>query len=656
MRAYPLGQVFRAASPAATTTYAYDKAHRLASATDSRSGQSVAYRYSPGGLLNQMQVGARVTDYIYDPVGRLTGIWAPSNDLISYAYDRGGRLTEKWLPNGANTRYIYNADNTVQQIINRNRSGAIISQHDYTYDAGGNRLTHLERIAGTTTPYRYVYDELARLTEVRNNSTNALIEGYGYDPLGNRKTKTDGTTTLAYVYDAANQLKEIHQGSDTGALLASLDYDSNGNLTTKSEGATTTSLTYDALNRLIQAAKTGQPVQTYLYDAEGRRIKKTVGSNPTQYLYNGPDILAEYGASWSAATATYTHGPRMDDPILRATAGGTQYYHQDGLGSVVALSDGTGEITGTARYDAWGNPVAMTGAIPQYGYTGREPDETGLIYYRGRYYDPAIGRFTQPDPIGLQGGMNLYAYVNTNPVNYTDPWGLTPLNVDVNTTLTFNNSYFNASFDASGGLNSGRQTLPGGSGYIGASGPSQVVDLYVRAYAPWDSFGGGFQGDSRGPSTDLDATSRLQGRVTIDLTTGEVLGASAISSPSGCAGPPCSTINSLFGGNGIDPAIDVANPETSVEGSAGSYTVNFSAANPLIPFNVAPNLDLSVSLTIQNGEIHGSLAGDAFPNAEVFVAGPNGARMLHTFNTSGGPRTGPLRYLPGANKRPMGEF
>jgi RHS repeat-associated protein len=114
----------------------------------------------------------------------------------------------------------------------------------------------------------------------------------------------------------------------------------------------------------------------------------------------------------------------MDDPIARTAGAVTQYYHQDGLGSVVALSGATGSTDATRRYDAWGNTIASTGTLPQFGYTGREPDATGLIYYRARYYDPSIGRFTQRDPIGLNGGINQYAYVNDNPVNFTDPEGL----------------------------------------------------------------------------------------------------------------------------------------------------------------------------------------------------------------------------------------
>ena len=83
-----------------------------------------------------------------------------------------------------------------------------------------------------------------------------------------------------------------------------------------------------------------------------------------------------------------------------------------------------GMASATQRFDAWGNVIAASGSIPTYGYTGREPDASGLIYYRARYYHPGLGRFISRDPIGLQGGINPYAYADGNPVLFNDPSGL----------------------------------------------------------------------------------------------------------------------------------------------------------------------------------------------------------------------------------------
>jgi RHS repeat-associated protein len=257
------------------------------------------------------------------------------------------------------------------------------------------------------------------------NGTAAQQQNYSFDPLGNRLTKSLGTTSptiTAYVHDAANQLKEIRSGSATGTLLATLTYDADGNLKTRSDSGIT--FTYDALNRLTQATQSGQPTQTYVYDDEGRRIQKTVGGTATNYLYSGVNLVAEYAATWGSPVAQYTYGPMIDNIITRITASTTQYFHQDGLNSVMAATNTVGGTDATQRFDAWGIKVASTGTAPHYGYTGREPDETGLIYYRARYYDPTQGRFTQRDPIGLAGGVNRYAYANGNPLLYTDPLGL----------------------------------------------------------------------------------------------------------------------------------------------------------------------------------------------------------------------------------------
>jgi len=180
-----------------------------------------------------------------------------------------------------------------------------------------------------------------------------------------------------------------------------------------------------------------------------------------------------------------------------------------------------------------------------------------------------------------------------------------------------------------------------------ASATSQSVDVHLRTFAPFESFGGGFEGDDRSFSTDLNATSRIAGKVTIAPATGQVLGATARSSPSSCAGAPCSLV--------LGDSSRTGTPTISTRNVNGAIVVNMAGANPLV--RGAPNIHLSLTLRVgPNGGFSGSLAGDAFPNAEVFVVGPGGATMLHKFSTSGGPLTGPFLYLPGANTRPMGDF
>ncbi len=394
---------------------------------------------------------------------------APNGDYISLAWDAGGRLAEKWFPNGINTQFGYNPDGTLSRVKNRRgyTDADLVSQHDYLYDGFRNRIQHAETINGVTDITDYVYDDLMRLvTSTAGGVTNA----YQYDILNNRTavltTDALGATTSVYsIFDAANQNTELRGGSATGPLVGGMVYDANGSgrvaaqqrgthrrtpcgcnlakqcvggVVTRSAtactGATVTAAAYDFLGRTAQITKTGQPAQSYDYDDQNRRIRKTVGTVVNNYLYQGEDILAEYANGWAAATGFITHGATTDVPLAWQPAAsdpaGPRYFHQDGLGSIVAMSTTAG-TTDTERFDAWGEKLVGSGAIPLYGYTGREQDGTpttgtGFIYYRARYYDPANGRFTQRDPIELKGGINLYAYVGGNPVNIVDPTGLAP--------------------------------------------------------------------------------------------------------------------------------------------------------------------------------------------------------------------------------------
>ncbi|MBK8402493.1 MAG: RHS repeat-associated core domain-containing protein [Propionivibrio sp.] len=382
--------------------------------------------------IKETDVNGKYWRYRYDAAGRLTTLWDSQDSYLAYLYDQGARLKQKWLANGVTSEYVYNADNTLAQLKNsaydfNTFTYATLTQHDLTYDSLGRKQTATDKVGAFTQP-------------VQNFA-------YGFDPLGNRITRNDITSGIltSYVHDpATNQLKEIHAGGTAGALIGALIYDDAGNLVQKCEGGTVTAnatsctgssvlaLQYNADNRIAQASGNGAS-ESYAYDDQGRRIRKTSNGSTTFYLYNGPDIVAEYEGDWSKPKAFTTHGPGTDDPVVRYTrnAGGTydkRYYHQDTQNSSVAVTDANGTLIGTQLFDGWGNKIqsGTLGSVERYGYTGREPDATGLIYYRARYYDPGVARFTQRDPIGLQGGVNQYAYVGNSPVNYSDPSGLLP--------------------------------------------------------------------------------------------------------------------------------------------------------------------------------------------------------------------------------------
>ncbi len=173
----------------------------------------------------------------------------------------------------------------------------------------------------------------------------------------------------------------------------------------------------------------------YRYDGFDRRIEKDVNGTVTRYLYDDLEILLEYDGT-NLLLARYAHGPGIDSPVMVERDGNGDgffdaserfFYHSDGLGSITELTDSTGAVARALVTDSYGRIVQDTGGVESpFAFTGREFDaESGLYFYRARYYDPATGRFLSKDPIGFLGGdINLYSYVGNNPINFTDPLGL----------------------------------------------------------------------------------------------------------------------------------------------------------------------------------------------------------------------------------------
>jgi RHS repeat-associated protein len=222
----------------------------------------------------------------------------------------------------------------------------------------------------------------------------------------------------------------------TNTNTATFTYDSNGNVSAKTDAAGTTQYSWDFENRLKQVTLPNGRTVAYKYDALGRRVQRTpsVGIS-TNFVYDGSDVIKDLNSDGS--TVDYVDGPGIDNKLRLTDSrlSGPLYFLQDHLGSTTALANSLGAVVSQKSYDSFGNQSPGV-TLTRYGYTGREFDsDTGLYYYRARWYDPKLGRFISEDPIGLNGGLNMYTYAKSNPQNMRDPWGL--YNEDVHYYLTY---------------------------------------------------------------------------------------------------------------------------------------------------------------------------------------------------------------------------
>jgi len=432
-------------------SYEYDALNRLA--VVNRPGEpNIVYTYDIAGRVDHVNDRGNITEFYYDRVGRLTDVNDPEDRLVSYDYDNMSRREKLIYPDNSYVTYQYDALSRLDKIIDD--SNNVIADYDYdslgrrtlltlgndanaVYDYDlGNRLTKLTNNLDDTNSltfayddydkvgnrlsmrinnanaHVYTYDEIYRLTSVDYNDGNAT--SYLYDALSNW-LETDDGTTLSFTSDNMNQYTYV------GATQ--YFYNDNGCLSRDS----TYRYYYDCENRLTDVNNlANQPIASYKYDYAGRRISKTVGAITTKYCYDGQQVIAEYENDVLARK--YIYGPGIDEPICMidvSNDNAVYYYHFDGLGSVVALSDVNKVIVEQYSYDVFGEPDATSSIGNPYMFTGRRYDsETANYYYRARIYKPSIGRFLQPDPIGYDDGLNMYVYVGNNPIMCVDPLGL----------------------------------------------------------------------------------------------------------------------------------------------------------------------------------------------------------------------------------------
>jgi RHS repeat-associated protein len=425
--------------------YEYDPFGRLSRVID-RKAQATSYDYDGQDRVLTATRPEGVTRFTYDAVGRLAQI-ADQAGTISYAYDTVDRLVQETQATGAVTSVVNYAYDTLDRRISRSVQGVANETTSYGYDRA-NRLTSI-LYRGQTTSFEYdaagrltrktlpnairqelAYDAADRLLSITyKRPDDSLIEaiGYGYDANGRRVTETKSAAPLADTaftaqYDAADRMTSIVL-TVTGQSFT-LAYDENGNLASKTETTNPSNQTlysWDSRNRLTGIQGPGVNA-AFSYDALGRRVARSMNGQTVSYVYDGLQAVGEIGPNGAVGLLT---GRGLDEVIARYTNAGARTYLTDALNTVLAQTREDQSVQNFYAYSPYGEASTLgdnEGNAIQY--TARENDNTGLYFYRARYYDPVLKRFISEDPIGMTAGLNFYKFVNNNPVSFTDPTGL----------------------------------------------------------------------------------------------------------------------------------------------------------------------------------------------------------------------------------------
>lgn len=449
------GQKSKIIKPDGTVlTHQYDAKGRLAKLTSSDLRISYSYTYSKNDDLISVQDATQTQNNLrfYDKNGRLASETLGNGFTVTYSYDRIGRPTEATLTDGSTIRYQY--DGTHLKKIIRSKNNQEVYAHEYThYDLSGSLLE--SRMAGNAGSIQFAYTGNGTLKEmncatyhetltfnkvnhVTSASTNQGDQKFTYDDLYQLSSE-EGVFNHTYQHDSlynciskdnfehsTNALHQIHQFKH-----ATFTYDANGNRSKSVSDNEEIHYTYDPFDRLVELNE-GSIKTIYTYDSFNRRLSKSQYEDgrllgKTNYIYFGQNEVGSFdenGAIQELRILGIGHGAEIGAAIAIELKKDIYIPINDHNGNIVALLDLEGEQCARYTYSAFGEE--RTGGIvsPWRFSSKRVDEESGLINFGRRYYDPITARWLTPDPLGFEGGPNLYAYVLNSPIDHIDLYGL----------------------------------------------------------------------------------------------------------------------------------------------------------------------------------------------------------------------------------------
>jgi len=427
------GLLVSASNSVGVVSNAYDAATGWLMASRGADGTMVEYSRRNGGGVASMTSVAGTTKYSHDAANRWTGMESPAATFGFGHCEWNGLLSSVTNANGLVAEYAYDVMVRVTNIAWRITGGAALGGFAYEYDAAGRIVsrTHTLGNPSQSSQKAYAYDVMDRLA-----SDGGVT--YTYDAAGNRMTKTENGETVIYTLGDGDRLVSYGRARSPSApqlvdVCGVYSYDAAGNVTQiVRDGSPTLDLVWNGQYQLVSVSTNGVFAEGYAYDALGRRAATTTREGTTRHVYDDNwQVVADIDGQGNVLVS-YVWGEGIDRLLAVKLGEATYYPLTDVQGTVWGYVDSQNNIVARWQYDAWGNVMGEEVSVPalaaiRYRFQCREwSAATGLTNFRMRWYDSVTGRWLSKDPIGLSGGMNLYAFCGNNSLSFTDVMGLEP--------------------------------------------------------------------------------------------------------------------------------------------------------------------------------------------------------------------------------------